>query len=206
MTTMTSQITSLTVVYSTVYSDADQRKHQSSPSLAFVWGFHRDRWFPRTKGQLRGKCFHLMTSSCMGLCSALFAPTRESENFVYQFHHFYVSQSMIGDLNGFEHTVIAHFWATRYVGTLGRQFAPHGRNTFVRLTPQHHDQIHNLSRYRFGRSYNFMQQQQKKINFAIFQWNKFSRSAGLTSGFGSVGTSWISLNLFQWWLIVWIEL
>ena len=64
MTTMASQITSLTVVYSTVYSDADQRKHQSSASLAFVWGIHRDRWIPRTKGQLRGKCLHLMTSSC----------------------------------------------------------------------------------------------------------------------------------------------
>ena len=46
-----------------VYSDADQRKHQSSASPAFVWGIHRDRWIPRTKGQLRGKCFHLMTSS-----------------------------------------------------------------------------------------------------------------------------------------------
>ena len=64
MTTMASQITSLTVVNSTVYSDADQRKHQSSVSLAFVWGIHRDRWIPRTKDQLRGKCFHLMTSSC----------------------------------------------------------------------------------------------------------------------------------------------
>ena len=63
MTTRASQITSLTVVYSTVYSDADQSKHQSSASLAFVWGIHRDRWIPRTKGQLRGKCFHLMTSS-----------------------------------------------------------------------------------------------------------------------------------------------
>ena len=39
-----------------------QRKHQSSASLAFVRGIHRDRWIPRTKGQLRGKCFHLMTS------------------------------------------------------------------------------------------------------------------------------------------------
>ena len=36
MTTMLSQITSLTVVYSIVYSGADQRKHQSSVSLAFV--------------------------------------------------------------------------------------------------------------------------------------------------------------------------
>ena len=63
MTTMASQITSLMVVYSTVYSDADQRKHQSSTSLAFVWEIHRDRWILRTKGQLRGKYFHLMTSS-----------------------------------------------------------------------------------------------------------------------------------------------
>ena len=63
MTTIASQITSLTSVYSTVSSDADQRKHQSSASPAFVWGIHRDRWIPRTMGQLRGKCFHLMTSS-----------------------------------------------------------------------------------------------------------------------------------------------
>ena len=63
MTTIASQITSLTVVYSTIYSDADQRKHQSSASLAFLWGIHRDRWIPRTKGQLRGKCSYLMTSS-----------------------------------------------------------------------------------------------------------------------------------------------
>ena len=52
ITTMASHITSLTVVYSTVYSDANQRKQSSaSLSLAFVWGIHRDRWIPRTKGQ-----------------------------------------------------------------------------------------------------------------------------------------------------------
>ena len=38
---ITSQITSLVIVYSTIYSDADQSKHQSSASLAFVWGIHR---------------------------------------------------------------------------------------------------------------------------------------------------------------------
>ena len=42
---MASQITSFMLVYSTVYSDADQRKHQNSASLGFVWGIHRDRWF-----------------------------------------------------------------------------------------------------------------------------------------------------------------
>ena len=36
-----SQITSLSIVYSIVYSDADQRKHQSSAALAFVRGIHR---------------------------------------------------------------------------------------------------------------------------------------------------------------------
>ena len=41
MGAIASKIISLTIVYSTVYSDADQRKHQSSASLAFVWGIHR---------------------------------------------------------------------------------------------------------------------------------------------------------------------
>ena len=41
MGAIASQITSLTIIYSTVYSDADQSKHQSSVSLAFVWGIHR---------------------------------------------------------------------------------------------------------------------------------------------------------------------
>ena len=41
MGAIASQITSITIVYSTVYSDADQRKHQSSSSLAFVRGNHR---------------------------------------------------------------------------------------------------------------------------------------------------------------------
>ena len=52
MSTMASQITSLTVIYSTIYSGTDQRKHQSSASLAFVRGIHQ--WsplIPRTKGQ-----------------------------------------------------------------------------------------------------------------------------------------------------------
>ena len=41
MMAIASQITSLTIVYSAVYSGAHQRKHQSSASLAFVWGIHR---------------------------------------------------------------------------------------------------------------------------------------------------------------------
>ena len=41
MGAIASQITSLTIVYSTVYSGADQSRHQSSAPLAFVWGIHR---------------------------------------------------------------------------------------------------------------------------------------------------------------------
>ena len=42
MGSIASQITSLIIVYSAVYSGADQRKHESSASLAFVWGIHRE--------------------------------------------------------------------------------------------------------------------------------------------------------------------
>ena len=41
MSGMASQITSLTIVYSAVYSGAEQRKHQSSASLGFARGIHR---------------------------------------------------------------------------------------------------------------------------------------------------------------------
>ena len=41
MGAMVYQITDLTIVYSAVYSGADQRKHQSSTPLAFVPGIHR---------------------------------------------------------------------------------------------------------------------------------------------------------------------
>ena len=51
MSMIASQIASLTIVYSSAYSGADQREHQSSALLAFVWGIYRDRWIPRTKGQ-----------------------------------------------------------------------------------------------------------------------------------------------------------
>ena len=77
MGVMTFQITSLTIVYSNVYSGADQRKHQSSASLAFV--VTGDKWIPRTKGQWRGKCFHLMTSPCADVNSL--APGRCGRNF-----------------------------------------------------------------------------------------------------------------------------
>ena len=57
MSTMVPQITSLTTVYSTVYSGADQRKHQSSASLAFVRGIHRSSVDSPHKGPVTRKMF-----------------------------------------------------------------------------------------------------------------------------------------------------
>ena len=57
MSSLASQITSLTIVYSTVYSRADQRKHQSSASLAFVWGIHRSPVNSPHKGPVTRKMF-----------------------------------------------------------------------------------------------------------------------------------------------------
>ena len=53
MDTIASQITSLAIVYSIVYSSADQRKHQSSASLAFVWGTRK--MFPFDDVIMHGK-------------------------------------------------------------------------------------------------------------------------------------------------------
>ena len=62
---MAFQITSLTNVYSTVYSGPDQRKHQSSASLAFVGRIHRWPVNSPHKGPVTRKCFHLITSSLL---------------------------------------------------------------------------------------------------------------------------------------------
>ena len=57
MGAMVSQITSLTIVCSNVYSGADQRKHQSSASPAFVWGIHRWQVNSPHKGPVTWKTF-----------------------------------------------------------------------------------------------------------------------------------------------------
>ena len=53
MRAMASQITSLTIVYSTDFSGTDERKHQSTASLAFVRGIHR--WPVNSQTQMVSK-------------------------------------------------------------------------------------------------------------------------------------------------------
>ena len=57
MSPMASEIASLTIVYSTIYSGANQRKNQSSTSLAFVWGIHRWSVNSPHKGPVMRKMF-----------------------------------------------------------------------------------------------------------------------------------------------------
>ena len=69
MSSMVSQIASLMIVYSTVYSGADQRKHQSSVSLASVRGIHR--WLVNSphKGPVMRKMFpfhDIIMHGCQG--------------------------------------------------------------------------------------------------------------------------------------------
>ena len=72
LSAMASQITSLTIVYSTVYSCAYQRQHQSSTSLAFVRGIHRWPVNSPSKGPVTRKMFpfdDVITYSC---CSSAY--------------------------------------------------------------------------------------------------------------------------------------
>ena len=77
MGTIASQITSLSVVYSTVYPDADQRKHQSikAPRHWPLCGeFTGTGEFPAQRASNAAKCFHLMTSSWNAVLSHFVLP------------------------------------------------------------------------------------------------------------------------------------
>ena len=64
MSAMASQITGIAIVCSTVCSGTDPRNHQI-PCNWTLWGESTGDWrIPLSKGQSRGKCFHLLTSSC----------------------------------------------------------------------------------------------------------------------------------------------
>ena len=64
MSAMASQITSVSMVCSTVVQ-TQINENIKAPRHWPLWGeFTGDQWIPLTKGQQRGKWYHLMTSSC----------------------------------------------------------------------------------------------------------------------------------------------
>ena len=78
---MASQITSLTIVYSTVYSGADQRKHQSSASLAFVRGIH---WRPVNSQHKRP-----VTRKMFPFDDVIMQTAQQAPDFLHQLHFLY---------------------------------------------------------------------------------------------------------------------
>ena len=121
MGAIASQITSLTIIHSIVYSDADQRKHQSSTSLAFVRRIHRGpvksphKW-PVTRKMfpfddvimLVGSCsrwlrfvwFSTLLSDVMSIINIIF------HDDVIKWKHFRVTGRLCGEFTG-------HWWIPR---------------------------------------------------------------------------------------------
>ena len=92
MSVMATRITSLTIVYSTVYSGEDQGKHQSSVSLALVRGIH---WWPVNslhKWPVTRKMFPfdnvirmILHKTCSGSGSDTYFSVQKLENQMLQF-------------------------------------------------------------------------------------------------------------------------
>ena len=68
MGAIASQITSLTIVYSIVIQTQIKENIKAPRHWPLCGEFTCHRWIPRTNGQLCGKCFHLMMSSCGARC------------------------------------------------------------------------------------------------------------------------------------------
>ena len=64
MGAIASQIISLTVVTRPFIQTQIKENIKAPRHWPLCGEFTGDRWIPRTNGQWRGKCFHLMTSSC----------------------------------------------------------------------------------------------------------------------------------------------
>ena len=114
MTAMPSQITGVWIVYPAVCSGRDQRKHQSSISLAFVRGIHRWMVDSPHKRPVMWKMFHLMMSSCSAIMP--------------QFHHWpnLKPHSTTGV------TAVANF------------LQPEGNSFYFKLCTEHHTQGYSL--------------------------------------------------------------
>ena len=80
MSVMASQITSLKFVYSSIYSGANQRKHQSFASLAFVRGIHRRPVNSPHKGPVTRKMFPFDDVIMNGLCETVGITTYKAVN------------------------------------------------------------------------------------------------------------------------------
>ena len=91
MSAMASQITSNTVVFSTIYSGRYQRKRQGSAPLTFVRGIHRWPANSPHNGPVTQKCLHLMMSSRTARWGATFSSWRTTTltKIIYMYIYIY---------------------------------------------------------------------------------------------------------------------
>ena len=82
MGAITFQITSRTIVFSTVYSSADERIHHSSASLAFVMGIHRCPVNSPHKWPVTRKMFPWKEKHAYGINSAIVGDLHQSMLFM----------------------------------------------------------------------------------------------------------------------------
>ena len=115
MGSMASQITSLTIVYSTVYSGADQREHQCSASLAFVRGIHRWPVNSPHKWPVTRKMFPFDDIIMRARNMSLFLLTWES--------YFWTNYCLVGDLRYHDSALILYDWTQETRSCLYRVLA-----------------------------------------------------------------------------------
>ena len=119
MSTIASQFTSVSIVYSTVCSGPDQRKHQSSASLAVVRGIHRWPVDSPHKGQQHGNCFHLITSSWTNFCLHWYGGGLQGNIFHLSFN---INQSSSDTYSYMVNPLLSH-WFRYWLGA--NQYKPH---------------------------------------------------------------------------------
>ena len=140
MSAMASQITSLTIVYSIVYSGAGQRKHQSSASLAFVRGIHRWPVNSPHKGPVTRKMFpfHDVTLWFLGCIpewlhfKKLISPWTKLPPFRRRYFHIHIREWKIlcFDWNFTEVCSLGSNWQCTSIG-LDNGLAPNRRQVII---------------------------------------------------------------------------
>ena len=211
MSTMASQITSLTIVYSNVYSGTDQRKYQSSASLALVRGIHRWPVSSPHKGPITQKRFPFDDSKMAVISNTVYPMIC---TWLCMWCFFMVLSIVLGDFmwiiyqysSGFLHWHCVHKLTLKDMGR-NQPFSNHNEidhseiNLFV---PGMHLDIEaktkwlKISRWHF--SMHFLEW--KCTNF---DWDftevRFQGSINNIPDFGSDQATSHYLN--QWWLVYW---
>ena len=119
MGAMASQITSLTIVYSTIYSGTDKTKHENSASLAFVRGIHQSPVNSPHRGPVTWKMFSF--DDVMMIC-VQFQHITENSRCIYVY-----TMVFFGIIN----TTTKHMYKEQVLNNHGSSADPFGSPQFM---------------------------------------------------------------------------